>query len=112
MNQPTDWDPIYGHNKKLPPACCPKNWSVLSERGVKDCTIKDATKTGCKQKLVQFMKDHLIIWFVLGFTVVILVQVIFNENVYLRFCCQFFSLTFSVADYWNFVHLYLVLRVS
>lgn len=72
INKAADWLPILGNNGNLPLTCCSKNWSADATT---QCTIENATKIGCKGKLVQFAKEHLIIWIGLGFTVIILVQV-------------------------------------
>lgn len=81
VNSPADWRPIYGD--KLPFSCCPEYWlesdsqslSAFARRYHPGCSIESATKVGCKEKLVQFVKEFLIVWIALGFTLFILVQV-------------------------------------
>lgn len=77
VNQPSDWKPIYGDN--LPWTCCPKYWSdpeaLAYAYALPGCRAGDATKVGCKEKLVQYVKEHLIVWLALGFTATILIQV-------------------------------------
>lgn len=78
---PADW---YKIRTKLPAPCCAQSWSAFSaKKDYAECTIQEATKTGCKEVFVQFMKENLIVWISLGFTVTILVQVkksIFNRT--------------------------------
>lgn len=42
------------------------------------CTVKTATKVGCKRKLVEFVKEYLITWIALGFAAAFSIQVEFS----------------------------------
>lgn len=76
VKEPADWYPVLGQNK-LPYTCCPANQqsAFSANNNYGECTINEATKSGCKEKLVEYMKENLIVWFAIGFTVIILVQV-------------------------------------
>lgn len=66
---------MYGDS--LPVTCCPKFWTqdealAYSFTG---CTIEDATNVGCKEKIVKYIKENLIVWIAVGFTLTISLQV-------------------------------------
>lgn len=74
INQPSDWEPIVGHNQPLPMSCC--NFFSQFE---KTCTVEAAIKVGCKQKLAQHVKSYFLVSIALAITVSVLVEVFIFE---------------------------------
>lgn len=69
VNKPSDWEPVLENKNPLilPPTCCKLSFEK--------CTVGDAIQIGCKAKMSQYVEEYYIVWFGLGFTVIILIEV-------------------------------------
>lgn len=100
----TDWIPIFG-DEYLPPSCC-----QLPVEQATSCTEKNASKTGCEELLLDYLRSMFTI-FTLIAVIVLLIQVDDFFLFFLLLTNQFKYLIFSIAVHWYCVCLLLVSKL-